>query len=83
MESIIGALGTQEVPRMRLGIAPDHDVRDGAKYVLSQLKKAQLPVVDEVLDRAARAVEIIFTDGIAKAMSLCNQKPRAEGEPTS
>ena len=83
MESIIGALGTQEVPRMRLGIAPDHDVRDGAKYVLSQLKKSQLPVVDEVLDRAARAVEVIFTEGIAKAMSLFNQKPRAEGEPAS
>ena len=83
MESIIGALGTQEVPRMRLGIAPDHDVRDGAKYVLSQLKKSQLPMVDEVLDRAARAVEVIFTEGIAKAMSLFNQKPRAEGEPAS
>ncbi len=83
MESIIGALGTQEFVRMRLGIAPDHPVRDGARYVLSQLKKSQLAVVDDVLDRAAHAVEVILGEGVAKAMSLFNQKQGPKAETTS
>ena len=41
-ESVIGALGTQEIMRIRLGVGPDHPVGDGARYVLSQFKKAQL-----------------------------------------
>src|SRR6266699_5383047 len=39
MESVIGALGTQEFLRIRMGIAPDHPVKDGAQYVLSPWKK--------------------------------------------
>ena len=42
--SVIGALGTQEFMRIRLGVGPDHPVGDGARYVLSQFKKAQYPV---------------------------------------
>jgi peptidyl-tRNA hydrolase, PTH1 family len=40
MESIIGALGTEDFTRIRLGISPGHKVEDGARYVLSQIKKA-------------------------------------------
>ena len=57
VQSIIGALDTQEFTRVRLGIGPDYPVGDGAKYVLSQFKKAQLEVVSEVLDQASDAVE--------------------------
>ena len=42
VESVIDALGTQEIMRVRMGIAPDHPVGDGARYVLSQFKKSQL-----------------------------------------
>ncbi len=75
IESIIGALGAEEFVRVRLGTAPDHPVRDGAAYVLSQFKKAQYEAVDRELDTAADAVETILTDGAAKAMSLFNAKP--------
>src|SRR4051812_37399758 len=63
MESIIGALGTQEFTRVRLGIAPDHPVRDGARYVLAQFKKSQYEAVDQLLDTAAGAGQGIFTGG--------------------
>jgi PTH1 family peptidyl-tRNA hydrolase len=76
MESIIGALGTDEVVRMRLGIAPDHEVKDGARYVLGQFKKSQYPVVDQELDTAAEAVEVILREGVPKAMSLFNRRPQ-------
>jgi PTH1 family peptidyl-tRNA hydrolase len=80
LESIIGALGTEEFTRVRLGIAPDHVVRDGAKYVLAQFKKAQLEVIDEVLDRAADAVEAILKDGVAAAMNRFNVRPKKADE---
>ena len=72
--SVIGALGTQEVMRIRLGVGPDHPVGDGARYVLSQFKKVQFPVLDEVLDSAAEAVRVILRDGIEAAMNRFNRK---------
>ncbi len=82
LESIIGALGTQEFLRVRLGIAPDFEVGDGARYVLSPIKKAQYETVDQVLDTAADAVETIIREGAAAAMNRFNQRPKA-GEPSA
>ena len=81
MQSVIGALGTQEITRVRLGIGPDYPVGDGAKYVLSQFKKAQLDIVDQMLDQAADAVGVILVDGVQAAMNRFNRK--AEEEATS
>jgi peptidyl-tRNA hydrolase, PTH1 family len=75
MESLIGALGSEEFVRMRLGIGPDHPVKDGARYVLGQFKKSQYAVVDEELDAAAEAVKVILGEGVAKAMSRFNRRP--------
>ena len=75
MESIIGALGgSQEFLRIRLGIAPDHPVRDGASYVLSQLKKSQMEAVDAMLEAASDAVKMILSDGPDAAMNRFNRK---------
>jgi peptidyl-tRNA hydrolase, PTH1 family len=83
VESIIDALGTQEVMRVRMGIAPDHPVGDGARYVLSQFKKAQLPVIDEVLDAAAEAVRVILGEGVQAAMNRFNRKPEEDSDQGS
>lgn len=74
IKSIIGALGTQEFLRIRLGIGPEHKPRDGASYVLSQLKKSQYDAVDQMLDMAAEAVKVILSEGPAAAMSRFNKK---------
>ncbi len=76
LESIMGALSTQEFVRVRLGIGPEHKVRDGAGYVLSQFKKAQYETIDLVLDRAADAVEVILKEGISRAMNRFNQREK-------
>ena len=83
MESIIGALGSEEFVRMRLGIGPDYPVKDGARYVLGQFKKSQYAVVDEELDAAAEAVKVILGEGVAKAMSRFNRRPEAQEEQGS
>ena len=75
MESIIGALGTQEFLRIRLGIAPE-------KKILKPFTKRQLKVVDEVLDTAAEAVNVILMEGPAAAMNRFNRKKEDdEAEP--
>src|SRR5215813_12547267 len=74
MESILGALGTDEFLRIRIGIAPDRKLSDTVKYVLTSFKKAQLELVDEVLDAAAEAVKVILRDGPGPAMNRFNRK---------
>jgi PTH1 family peptidyl-tRNA hydrolase len=82
MESILGALGTDEFLRIRLGIAPDHKIADSVKYVLTPFRKAQFEQVDEVLDTAAQAVDVILKEGPAAAMNRFNRK-NEPGEETS
>jgi PTH1 family peptidyl-tRNA hydrolase len=74
MESVIGALGTQEFTRIRIGISPGHKVGDGAHYVLSPIKKSQYGEIDRVLDRAAEAVEVIVKEGVDAAMNRFNRR---------
>ena len=81
VESVIGALGTQEITRIRMGVAPDYPVGDGARYVLSPFKKTQLEVVSEVLDQAAAAVQVILAEGVQAAMNRFNRKEEREEGP--
>ena len=76
VESVISALRTQEIMRVRMGVGPDYPIDDGARYVLSQFKKSQYPVVDQVLDSAAEAVGVILGEGIGAAMNRFNRKEK-------
>ncbi len=78
IESIINALGTHDFLRIRMGVAPDHKIEDGMSYLLAPFRKAQLKVVDEMLDVAADAVKAILTDGAAAAMNRFNRKVETE-----
>ena len=80
MRSVIGALGTQEFLRIRLGIAPNRKVADGVKFVLTPFRKSQLKALDEVLDNAAEAVNVILKEGPAAAMNRFNRKAETEEE---
>ena len=76
VESVISALRTQEIMRVRMGVGPDYPIDDGARYVLSQFKKSHYPVVDQVLDSAAEAVGVILGEGIGAAMNRFNRKEK-------
>ncbi|HXM21223.1 MAG TPA: aminoacyl-tRNA hydrolase [Terriglobales bacterium] len=78
IESIINALGTQDFLRIRMGVAPDRKIEDGMSYLLAPFRKAQLKVVDEMLEVAAEAVKAIVTDGAAAAMNRFNRKGETE-----
>jgi PTH1 family peptidyl-tRNA hydrolase len=74
MQSIIDALQTEEIGRIRIGIAPDDPRKGGARYVLAPFRKSQLVAVDEALDLTAQAVQVMVNEGIAPAMNRFNRK---------
>jgi PTH1 family peptidyl-tRNA hydrolase len=77
VESVIRSLGSNEFPRVRLGIGPGHKVTDGASYVLRPFRREELKDLDDFTGRAADAVRLLISDGAAKAMTVYNR--RAEG----
>lgn len=72
MESIIQALGTEDVPRLRIGISPGELPEDYPSYVLSNFEKDEEETLAQVLDRAAQAIDVILTEGLERAMALHN-----------
>ncbi len=74
MQSIINALQTQEIARIRLGVAPDDPAKGGASYILAQFRKSQMAAVDELLDLAAQAVTVTLNESTKAAMNRFNRK---------
>jgi len=72
MASTIERLGTQDFPRLRLGIGRPPGRMDAADYVLQDFSRADLLIVSETLDRAADAVLTFVTNGLDKAMNKFN-----------
>ena len=72
LESIIIQFGTEEIPRLRIGIgeAP----REGAvDYVLSRFFEEEKPIVRSTIDRAAEAVKCTIDNGLISAMNTFNK----------
>jgi PTH1 family peptidyl-tRNA hydrolase len=86
IKSILSALGTEEWIRVRIGVGKPptetgREIKAGGKdFLLSPFRKMQLQELDLVLDDAIRAVEMIFKDGVKKAMNEFNRK--VNGEPS-
>jgi peptidyl-tRNA hydrolase, PTH1 family len=73
ISSIISVLGTQGFPRLRLGIGRPPGRMDPADYVLQDFSPGELPVVDDLLQRAAACVRCLLADGIELAMTRFNR----------
>ncbi len=78
IESIIGALNTQDFLRIRIGVTPERKVEDGQRYLLAPFRKADLAVVDGMIDTAVEAVKVILTEGAAAAMNRFNRREQDE-----
>lgn len=80
--SIISALGSQEWLRLRIGVGLDlppeakasNGRRPGKDYLLAPLRKTELAVLDEVLDRVATATRRIIQEGPGPAMNEFNRR---------
>ncbi len=72
MQSIIQRLGSEEFPRMRLGIGRPPGRMDPKDYVLRKFKGDEEIILDQVLATCGDALEIFLEQGIEKAMTLFN-----------
>ncbi|RLC86753.1 MAG: aminoacyl-tRNA hydrolase [Chloroflexi bacterium] len=73
MRSIIEHLGSQEFPRLRIGIGRPPGQMDPAAYVLQDFSTEEETLLDEVLERAVAAIETWLTEGIEAAMERYNR----------
>jgi PTH1 family peptidyl-tRNA hydrolase len=72
MASIIERLGTQEFPRLRLGIGRPPGRMDAAAYVLQDFTSGETALLRETLDRAVDAALTFVTQGLEAAMNQYN-----------
>jgi peptidyl-tRNA hydrolase, PTH1 family len=72
LKSIIAHLKTEEFPRLRVGIRPEHPVSDTRNFVLERFPAQARGEVEKVLERCAEALRAVLRDGIDKAMALYN-----------
>jgi PTH1 family peptidyl-tRNA hydrolase len=72
LRSLIEVLGTEEFPRVRVGIRKGELPEDLADYVLSEFPEEDVLVVQEIVGRAADAVECFLRDGASPAMNRFN-----------
>ncbi len=72
MASVIAALGTLEIPRLRIGTGKGEPTEDLISFVLSPFDDDEMKVLPEILDRAAKAVVAWVTLDMERAISYAN-----------
>ena len=70
--SLIVQLGSEEFPRLRIGIQPPYPVEDYVSYVLSRFRREQQEMVDRMREMAADAVVYCLSHGMDKAANQYN-----------
>jgi peptidyl-tRNA hydrolase, PTH1 family len=72
LESVILQFGTDDIPRLRIGIgaAPRESAVD---YVLSRFFEEERPLVRSTIDRAVDAVKCVIDNGLVSAMNTFNK----------
>lgn len=81
MRSILYLTGTEDFPRIRVGIGKPAPEWDLAAYVLSVFSDEEKEIIKSALENAADAAEIILKDGISAAQQKYNVKKRKKDEP--
>lgn len=76
MKSIIQHLGTDKFARIRIGVGEKPAGWDLADHVLSRFSKEDRGKVDEAIEKAAKAAEMIVAGEIDEAMNAYNAKPK-------
>jgi PTH1 family peptidyl-tRNA hydrolase len=72
LESVLDALKTDEVLRMRMGIGEDQMPEDKADFVLSDFPTEKQAELNDMIVKAGKAVKSILNDGVSKTMALYN-----------
>ena len=76
IKNIIAHLGTQEFPRIKVGIGEKPKGWDLADYVLSRFQGEERETMDDAFSQAAEAVKVMVTEGMNEAMNKYNMKKK-------
>ena len=71
MKSIIEMLGTENFPRLRIGIGTEDAKRD-PDYVLGKFSGTECEIYEALLEKAVEALELLQRRGIEEAMCRFN-----------
>ena len=80
LKSVIGALGTTEFVRVRLGVKPEEMRGDLKEYVLRQIRRDEEDLVAEEIEQGAEAVKVILAEGTPSAMNRFNRRVSPQDE---
>ena len=72
LQDILQHMGTNDVPRLRIGVGRPPANFDAADYVLGRFSKTEQAQLEEITSRAADAIETWTRNGIDLAMSRTN-----------
>ncbi len=75
LASIIYHLGTEDFPRIRLGIGPVPEGVPAEEFVLERFKKSEVASAEKMVERAATAVSTWLEEGFEKSASIFNLAP--------
>lgn len=75
LKSIIDSLGTEQFPRLRMGIGSPPDTRDLADYVLSNVPENSENEASLMAHNAADCVNLFIREGLLPAQEMYNRKP--------
>lgn len=78
IKNIIAHLGTQEFPRVKIGVGEKQKGMDLADYVLSRFSKGEQEIMEEAFREAADAVAMMVRQNIDSAMNHFNMKKKTE-----
>ncbi len=78
IKNIIANLGTQDFPRIKVGVGAKPPHMDLADYVLSRFGAGEQKLMEEAFGEAAEAAVMMMTDGAERAMNHFNAKKKAE-----
>lgn len=76
MKSIIAHLKSEEFTRIRIGVGMKREGQNLVNHVLGKFPKEQQEMIAEGMDDAVKAVEMILSDSVTKAMNTYNGKKR-------
>lgn len=79
--SVIRQLGSDEFPRLRLGIAADSPMRPSEKYVLSPFRSEDEDQITRVIQKAVEGIQYYLENGMEQTMTNYNTSPVFDSAP--
>jgi PTH1 family peptidyl-tRNA hydrolase len=81
LRSLIQHLGTEEFPRVKIGVGRPHSGAAGIDHVLGKFGRGEGEIISEAIERAADAVEVVLAEGLTAAMNRFNAAEPAATAP--